>query len=367
MKILAIHSVGWEGATNPPVHIWRVWRPLRELAKHVDWQIDYQPHLVATRVGNEGKQTFTDAEINAAGEKLAGYDLVFLSYSVLDGVAYTFLEAVSRRYGTKFVIDFDDDVFSVAGDNPIWRTVARQRIRELQIIAQDAPHIIASTSRLAHSLRNARLERPMGSVEVIPNFISDDYRPRMKAPDPDRIVIGYFGGTSHWADIHHTGLRKALAKIVKNYPQVYVRSAGMPIDIPIAEKRISFMDSVGGLDWPAAASADLDMDLVVAPLLATHFNDGKSNIKWQEATRIGIPMIASNVGPYADLPDDVAFKVALDTRSSWYNAIERMLDPELRAWFLDKAQRELEANWRLEDHWQAYRDVFERLMERDSK
>lgn len=367
MKILAIHSVGWEGATNPPVHIWRVWRPLRELAQHVDWQIDAQPHLVATKVGNESKQTFTDAEINQAGLKVAGYDVVFLSYSVLDGVAYTFLEAVSRRYGVKFVIDFDDDVFSVNPDNPIWRTVTRQRMRELQIIAQDAPHLITSTPRLAHSLRNARRDRSMGSVEVIPNYITDDYRPRMATPDPDRVVIGYFGGTSHWADVHHTGLRKALAKIVKNYPQVSIRSAGVPIDIPIAEKRISFLDTIGGLEWPGRASAELNMDIVVAPLLANRFNDGKSNIKWQEATRIGAPVIASNVGPYADLPDDVVVKVG-DTKNAWYEALAHLVEnAETRETLVDLARAELEAEWRLEDHWQAYRDMFERVMERDTK
>ena len=47
MKILVIS----EGKhSTSAIDLWRIWRPMQELAKYVDWQIDYQDRVIEDRM-----------------------------------------------------------------------------------------------------------------------------------------------------------------------------------------------------------------------------------------------------------------------------------------------------------------------------
>lgn len=46
MKILAVHSDFGDTKKTKAVDLWRIARPIRELKKHVDWQIDEQETFI---------------------------------------------------------------------------------------------------------------------------------------------------------------------------------------------------------------------------------------------------------------------------------------------------------------------------------
>lgn len=362
MRLLAIHSVGDEtdGRTSPPVHVWRIWRPIRELKKHVDWEIDEQHHLIE-HIADDDSPDYTPVEIEVAAKNLGTYDVVFLSYSILNAQAYALMLAVTARHGTQFVIDCDDNVFSINEHNPIWLTVSHDRMYDLQTILRDAAWVTTTTERLASVLRERRPQYARQTVGVLPNYITDDYKhPPIK--HDDKIVIGYFGGSSHFADLNDTGFRKAMRDIMRKHKNVHFRTVGIPLDIPMPRSRESFVDAVRGLKFISDVYPTLDMDIAVAPLEANVFNDGKSNIKWQEATRAGAAFVCSALGPYADLPASVAVKVG-DSRAQWFAALESVVvDRQSRLRLMRNAQHELAENWRLEDHWPVYRDYFEAVV-----
>jgi hypothetical protein len=100
------------------------------------------------------------------------------------------------------------------------------------------------------------------------------------------------------------------------------------------------------------------MDICIVPVMDNIFNEGKSNIKWMEATRMGAATVCSNVGPYALLPDDVTIKVT-NHYYPWLHALERLIcDVEYRKQLVVNAQKELDKHM-LENHWQEYKSFFE--------
>ncbi len=360
MKILGVHSVRPETYTTAaPVDLWRIYRPLRELAKHKpDWVIDHQPTLIDQIESLASEKDFTPMELERAAAHLGQYDVVFTSYYHLGRADFTLMLAVTKRYGTQFIVDIDDDLGSVNPDNPIWLTATKERIQDLQIMSVVTPWVSTNTPVLAHRLRNIRHQDPMGSVFMVPNYISDDYQHPPLTNGP--IVVGYFGGSSHFADLNDSGFPKAMRDIMRKYKHVDFRACGVPLDTSMPAKRESFLDSSRGEAWVRDIYPQLRMDIVVTPLLSNPFNEAKSNIKWQEATRMGAAVIASRFGPYRDL-GDVAYLTS-NTRAAWYEALEYMvLGKELRRQLVERAQANLFHNWRLEDHWQPYADMFEHV------
>lgn len=359
MKILAIYS------DLVPVDLWRIQRPMRELAKHMpaDWTIDHETHLIPPKETND----ITEFELELLAKKLGQYDVVYLSYYALARTGYVLMKAVSARTGTQFVIDIDDNLFAVNEDNPIWMSTTHEEMHDLQTMIRDAPWLTTTTLQLAHVMRTRRPAHHANTTIITPNYISDDYQ-HPEIDHGDRVTIGYFGGSSHFSDLHDSGFPKAMRDIMRKYKHVDFRAAGVPLDIPMSPARESFLDPVRGQGWITDVFPKLDMDIVVAPLLDNAFNVSKSNIKWQEATRAGAAFIASNVGPYRQLKDaftdfdGVAYIVARNTRHDWSLALEEaVVMVEKRRSVVRRAQAELAANWRLEDHWEMYADLFERV------
>lgn len=70
-------------------------------------------------------------------------------------------------------------------------------------------------------------------------------------------------------------------------------------------------------------------DVMLVPLVKTHFNSYKSNIKILEAAGKALPVVVSAVHPYLGFPDDVLFYVK--RREDWNKWIDKLInDKDLR-------------------------------------
>ena len=78
---------------------------------------------------------------------------------------------------------------------------------------------------------------------------------------------------------------------------------------------------------PWFRSVAAQCDVAVAPLVDSDFNRGKSNLKFLEYAAAGLPVVASDVGPYAATirSEQDGLLVANDT-DAWFEAIVRLLD-----------------------------------------
>ena len=358
MKILCVHSsYNKDQNHRSAVDLWRISRPMEELAKHVDWQIDHQETFIKGIEQYKEAKEFTEFEMNQAFNHLSHYDIIFSSYHA-DPTAYSMLKVLEAKHGVQFIMDVDDDMFAVNPDNPFWVKMTDESCYQMQCMIRDNTWISTTTERLAKVFRDRR-KHSKDSVFVNPNFITDGYT---QTPFNNKdIVIGYFGGSSHYADLHDTGVGEALQKLMHENKNVRFRAVGMPMDTYLPRKRYEFIDGKRGDGWLKELYPNLHMDIAIAPLDENIFNNGKSNIKWQEATRAGACLVCSNFGPYADLPHDVAIQVN-NTADEWYKAIKGLLDGNKRKQSLVRAEKELE-NWKLENNWQIYKKMFETVKE----
>ena len=366
MKILAIHNIGFDKKDKESaVQIWRVWRPLEELKKHVDWQIDYQKGFIKDIKKYKDLKEFTAEEVEKAGEHLGKYDIVFSSYHA-DAGADALIEAVCAKYGTKYIIDDDDNTFAIDPDNPYWQTMTHDHTFVMQRIMRTARYISTTTDTLKDVLQ-VRSEVD-AKIFTLPNYISDAYSEN-EFDNGDKIVIGYAGGAQHYNDLHDTGFLEALQKLMHENKNIYFKCVGVPVDTYTPRARTEIVDVKFGRKWTEELFPTLNFDISVAPLIDTSFSVCKSNIKWQESTRMGAAFVASNVEPYSLLADGTAVLTPNDS-TSWYKALKELVnDKQKRQKLVKQAKQELQDNWRLEDekNWSKYKQMFQEVYDEDNK
>lgn len=359
MKILAVHSaLNKNPNSQSGVDMWRIYRPLRELAKHVDWQIDHQPTFIPGFEKYKDLKEFTQEELEKAFKKICEYDIVFSSYHA-DPAAFSLLQVASTR-GTKFIMDCDDDMFAINPDNPYWMKMNDEQTYQMQRMIAHNLWMSTTTETLKKSFVPWRKEtgKDDDSVFVMPNFIPDDY----KHPEFDNspyTIIGYFGGSSHYDDLHETGVLRAIEKLMHENKKVKFKIVGMIAEHYTPRARTIKEEGARGSGWIKKVFPKLKLDISIGPLNDNLFNAGKSNIKWQESTRMGSAFVASRVGPYKTLSSKVAVTVP-NTEEAWYNALKKLVNNKQKRYDMVKqAQKELDEKWRLEKNWQKYKEMFE--------
>jgi hypothetical protein len=362
LRILAIHSNLADDQNKwSAVDSWRIARPIRELKKNMpEWTIDEQLTPIPGIEKYKNSSEFKEEEMQAAFEKISSYDIVFSSYHA-DPTGYTLYKVAADRTGTQFVMDVDDDMFSINPDNPFWLKMDDEKCYWMQRMIADNSWISTTTPQLAEVFIARRPDKNKNSVFINPNYISDDYvHPGFD--NGGKIVIGYFGGASHYDDLHETGVHDALLRLMHENKNVYFKAIGMPMDKYLPRARYEFQEGKRGNGWVEELFPTLNFDIAIAPICDNLFNKGKSDIKWQESTRAGSAFVGSYVGPYRRLGPDIAM-TAQNTAESWYNALKSLVDnPEKRKSMVAAAKAELDGR-RLEDNWTQYRDMFIKVKE----
>lgn len=357
MKILAIHTGNNEDQYIHAVDLWRVTRPMRELKKHVDWQIDERPTIMKHMEQYKEAKDFTEAELKKTVDDLKQYDIVFGSYTAfMNGMVYALCKMVSDKYGTKFIIDIDDDLFSINEDNVgWWRSMTHEKTHELQLIVRDNPYLTTTNEDLARKLR----QRNPGKVFILPNYITEDYKAE-RPNNGDKVVIGYFGGASHFDDLNRTNAIQAIEKLMHEHKNVHFKSIGMPLVKYLPKARTSHVDGQRGKVWITDLIPSLQLDIAIAPLTKSIFNNSKSDIKWQESTLAGAAFIASNAPPYARTIKNGEDGILVgDDMSAWHNALEKLLDKKERDRLWTNANKRIREDFMIENKWQIYKEMFE--------
>lgn len=364
MKILAVHSATLpDAAKQSQVDHWRVYRPMVELAKHVDWQIDHQPAFLPDADKYKDAKNFTPEEFQKAYDHLSQYDIIFSSYQT-NPSTFTLMMLLEQKAGVQYVMDVDDNMFAINPDNPFWLKVDHQHVFYMQRMIAHNRWITTPSRHLAAYFDERRPDFDRDTITVIPNYIADVYQPEAFDNSPD-IVIGYMGGASHYYDLHDSGVLKAIEKLMHEHKNVRFKVVGQLVDHYIPKARLTLEEGARGDKFFTDVFPKLHMDIAVAPLLDNVFNKGKSNIKWQEMTRAGAAVIASNIGPYAALKDGVNAMLVNNTPEAWYTALKQLVErPKLRQILLDNARKDVTLNWKLEnqENWIKYKLLFERIM-----
>lgn len=238
-------------------------------------------------------------------------------------------ELARRANRPMLVYEIDDDLFDVDPSNkPAWGLFSRPEIgANLRANIAVADAVTCTTIPLAE-----RLLAMNPNVHVVANFIPawllDLPEP---AHDPRTVTIGWGGGASHamdWADA-----APQVARFIGHHDHAELHVMGWH---PPELRRWVFPHQRRHTEWIASVPDYLraiDFHIGLAPLRAHTFNAAKSHIKALELAALGIPCVASDVGPYPDFIEHGTTGFLIRYPHAWPRYLRELLDPGLRAKF----------------------------------
>lgn len=143
--------------------------------------------------------------------------------------------------------------------------------------------------------------------------------------DDERIVMGYLSGSiSHNPDMEM--MRPAIVKIMEEYENVDLLVAGF-LDIPEDFKKFEDRIKVAPFsDWRGLPATIAKLDINLAPLKDTIFNEAKSENKWTEAGLCKVVTVASDLGAFKDVIEDGKTGVLCKTTDEWYEKIKWLIE-----------------------------------------
>lgn len=254
--------------------------------------------------------------------------------------------------GRRLIYELDDDVWSLGEDNSAREFYAKPGV--LDLVAENvacASAVTCSTEPLAAVLR-----RFNPNVHVIPNYI-DAALLHMQRPRRPRVTIGWAGSPTHSRDVQAASraLRKLLAS--RRLVDLHVIGTDYRAQLGRCDARFSH--------W-ARHVPDyyrlLDFDIGLAPLQDTEFNRSKSPIKALEYAALGIPVVASNVGPYAEFVQHGVTGFLCDTEADWARYLRLLVgDPQLRR-SMGLAARVQAHDWTIQGNAHRWADVFREVV-----
>lgn len=114
------------------------------------------------------------------------------------------------------------------------------------------------------------------------------------------VRIGYFSGSlTHNEDF--LLVLPVLERLMKKYPEIELHVVG-ELDIP--EELKAYKERIIShpfVDWKKLPQLISEVDINLAPLEQSIFNEAKSENKWVEAALVKVPTVASNVGAFSSM------------------------------------------------------------------
>ena len=185
---------------------------------------------------------------------------------------------------------------------------------------------IASTERLqtemGKHLKEVYINRNVASEEMI-KYSQEALKTVKK--DNSKVIMGYLSGSITHNDDFKL-IMPSIIKILKKYENVYLMIVGL-LDLPDEMEEVSdkvmtapFMDY---LELPKLIRS---IDINLAPLEDTIFNEAKSENKWTEAALVKIPTIASNVGAFKSQMEDGKTGLLCNNSKEWEEKLIQLIE-----------------------------------------
>ncbi|MDO8184194.1 hypothetical protein Q5424_00305 [Conexibacter sp. JD483] len=236
---------------------------------------------------------------------------------------FQLLARALRDAGVGVTWDCDDYLPAIPKETSSYRIVggprALQVARDMQVM-MDLAHIVTTPSpglleRFADSADDVRL---------IENYIAPPMvRTRRPQRFNDYLHVGWVAGNEHRADVEPLRLRALVERLLEFYPRVEFVSLGLGLGI-----RHARYVHLPGTDVLELTRFTGQLDIAIAPLDDTEFNQGRSNVKVKEYAAGGAAWLASDVAPYRGLGTAEGGKVIANDR--WEREITALIGDTAR-------------------------------------
>jgi glycosyltransferase involved in cell wall biosynthesis len=263
--------------------------------------------------------------------------------------------------GPATVYEIDDDLLEIDHSSEQAHAYYSDPATRANIItnAAAADLVTVSTEPLAEVMR-----RYNPRVAVLPNTIDHNLL-QHERPRRDRLTIGWAGSPTHRMDFAEAA--PALRQFLRRHPQVDMHFLGENYTKLVAgtdrllEKQIRHTGwQVDIVDYYMA----VDFDIGLAPLRPHVFNQRKSPVKALEYGVLGIPVVASDTGPYPGFVRHGQTGFLVRRPHEWAQYLHQLVvDEDLRN-RMGAAGKELAAQWTIEARWRAWEETYMQVLER---
>jgi len=264
--------------------------------------------------------TVTDPEVL---EGLKGQDLVVVSRTALATIDDAELVIEQTAGGRRLAVDIDDAFHLMDESHPQFHEYS-DRIDALICLLEASSMIWCSTDALRESLDDSQAKK----ATVLPNTIDPRLWRRYKKGHHSARVGGsleilYMGTATHAPDLDM--ILPSLERLASEHPMSFrFTTIGLVQTTPDPPwmRRIPTPDRP---EYPRFArwlrNQAHEFDVGIAPLVDSEFNRLKSDIKFLEYTALGLPLIASSVGPYRRVePVDLC-----ESPDEWYKILANLV------------------------------------------
>jgi hypothetical protein len=171
------------------------------------------------------------------------------------------------------------------------------------------------------------------------------------------VTVGWVAADEHAYDLEQLRVREALERLLARHAHVRVAAIGIALGLPADRcqhlRRVHYFDLAGHVAaW----------DVGIAPLADIPFNRARSDVKLKEYAAVGVPWLASPIGPYAGLGEKQGGRLVTDDR--WYEELERLVTDERARRKLAKRGLKWGASKRVQTALPAWEAVVETALQR---
>jgi len=227
------------------------------------------------------------------------------------------LARAARATGAAVVWDDDDDVtnppegYRGRGVQRGYRAQRRRAARDK--LFQQLDLVTTPSDHLAGVFRAAGAP----AVQVIENYVIDEL---LGERTPRQGVrIGWVAGGEHALDARAIPIAAALERLLDAHPHVRVTTIGVRLEL--TSDRYTHIPLVQLTDLLRHVSA---FDVGIAPLSPeVGINHARSNIKLKEYAAVGVPWLASPIGPYSALGEQQGGRLVADDR--WFEELDALV------------------------------------------
>lgn len=249
----------------------------------------------------------------------------------------------------KLIWETDDDLWNI--DYPNKRAVrvfTAEYLKAMEMCVRTAHLVTVTNDHLAE-----QMSRFNPNVAVVPNMIDSPLCDLVR-PKREKVTIGWAGGDSHSRDMRY--LIVPLQKVLRaTDAQVHTIGANFLSTMRIPEDRYRHSGWESRLiDYYRT----IDFDIGLAPIEDTLFTRSKSYIKALEYGALGIPVIASDVGPYREYVEDGVTGFLVRKESEWIDRLMLLIEDESLREQMGQAAREKARKHTIQTGWTKWEAVF---------
>jgi glycosyltransferase involved in cell wall biosynthesis len=232
-----------------------------------------------------------------------------------------------QKYHFKLVVDIDDYWYLGTG-HILYDSWEHNNVTDVMLdYIQNADILTTTHERLA-----TEIERLNKSVHILPNAIPGGFEQfNVNKIQSDKVRLMWQGSITHGLDMQLLMMpmkRVASDKLLANKINM-VYGGNVP---GITDRMVSAftcglkLNSIlyEGMKPTEYYQIYNNADIAIIPLIENRFNSFKSNLKVLEAAYAGIPVIASQVNPYLNIP----FVKYVSNQKDWYNSIKELVNDE---------------------------------------